>query len=314
MLRKLCVGMNYRRKLILSFFHTHSQNSKTFAQTINLKNNKYLTILMKLNIAVCQFKIKEHNPKKNIERAEQFIKKASGKADIIVFPEYFINDSCKNNKFVDRKRKFVKHFQHLAKKYNIDIVPGSIIEEEKKKNKSKIFNATYYIDSNGKIKAEYKKVNLWYSERRHVKPGRNICVIDTKFGKIGLIICWDLEFPEVFRKMDRQNVKIVICTSYWCFGDAGKGLKYDHNSEIKMVDSLCVDRAFENEIILVYCNSAGNKQIGSIGHSQITEPFKGVIKKFNHNREGMFIQKINTEILKDAESVYKIRRELKKKK
>src|SRR3989344_3364866 len=105
MLRKLCVGMNYRRKLILSFFHTHSQNSKTFAQTINLKNNKNLYTLMKLKIAVCQFKSKEDDPKNNIKRAERFIKKASGKADIIVFPENFINDSCKHNKFVDKNRK-----------------------------------------------------------------------------------------------------------------------------------------------------------------------------------------------------------------
>ena len=116
--------------------------------------------------------------------------------------------------------------------------------------------------------------------------------------------------------MAKKGVNIVICPSFWCYGDAGNGIKYDANSETKLVDSLCVGRAFENEIIFVYCNAAGKLQLDKfqdtlIGHSQIAVPFKGAIKKLDHNKEEMFIQEVDTAILKDAERVYKIRNDLK---
>jgi len=124
-------------------------------------------------------------------------------------------------------------------------------------------------------------------------------------------------FPEIFRKMVRLGVNILICPSYWTFEDASVGLKYDKNSDAKLVDALCIGRAFENEIIIVYCNPAGNlilpKLRGKLlGHSQIAVPFMGAIKKLEHNREEMFIQEVDTAILKDAEKAYKIRNDLKK--
>ena len=116
--------------------------------------------------------------------------------------------------------------------------------------------------------------------------------------------------------MVRRGANIVICPSYWCVKDAGIGIKHDSNAEIKSVDSLCTARAFENEIILVYCNAAGKLKLDKfeddlIGHSQIAVPFKGCIKKLEHNKEEMFIQEIDTAILNDAERAYRIRKDLK---
>jgi len=272
---------------------------------------------MRCKIAVVQFEAKDSSYEKNLERAESFVKKAvKKKADLIIFPENFLSHPLhKKGDFIDSKFVARKFFQNLAKKYSIDIVTGSVIEKNFFGRK---YNVSYYINSEGKIKCRYKKIHLWDIEKRSLKRGDKTKVFDTKFGKIGLIICWDLAFPEVFEKMVKKNVEIVICPAHWCFGDAGVGLKYAHDSEIKFVDSLCVERAFENEIILIFCNTAGRFKIGkkwdiSIGHSQITEPFKGAIKKLNHNRESMFIQKINTNILKDSERAYEIRQDLKRK-
>jgi predicted amidohydrolase len=269
---------------------------------------------MKINIAVVQFKINQFLPETNLKKAEIFIKKAADQnAKIIVFPEDFITGpTMGNDEFVDHKRLFVAYFQKLAKKYKIDIVPGSIIEKEN----TGIYNVTYYIDSKGKIKSRYKKINLWLPERKYLTPGNQISVFNTKYGKIGLIICWDLIFPEIFRKMVKKGANIIICPSHWSAGDAGKGIKEDANAEIKSVDSICVARAFENEIIFVFCNAAGEFKYNKIkdsliGHSQITIPFKGAIKKLSHNKEEMFIQEIDTNILKIAETAYKIRKDLK---
>lgn len=274
---------------------------------------------MKLRIAVVQFEIKQYSPSKNLKKAEEFIKEASdSKANIIVFPEDFVTGPIRFMRdLVDTNCHYENYFQKLAKKYKIDIVPGSFIDKDKYGS----FNVTRYIDSSGKIKSKYKKVNLWIPERKWLTPGDKICVFNTKYGKIGLLICWDLIFPEMFRKMAKMGVKIVICPSYWCSDDAGNVVKYNKNAEINLVDSLCSARAFENGIVFVYCNAAGKMNLGKrgydkkstlIGHSQITVPFRGVLKKLEHNKEEMFIEDIDTSILNIHEQSYKIRKDLKK--
>lgn len=269
---------------------------------------------MKFNIAVVQFAIKQFSPIDNLKKAEKFIKKASKKASVIVFPEDFITGPILgNSKFVDFNKKYSKHFQKLAKQYSIDIVTGSFIEGDGKD----WFNTTYYIDAKGKIKGRYRKINLWHPERRYLKPGNLINIFHTKYGKTGLIICWDLIYPEVFREMVKKGVKIVYCPSFWTKQDAGIGMKYDKDAEIKSVNSLCTTRAFENEIVLVYVNAAEKIKTGKIsddliGQSQITVPFKGVLKKLEHNKEQMFIQEVDSAIIEDAEKEYKIRKDLQK--
>ena len=115
--------------------------------------------------------------------------------------------------------------------------------------------------------------------------------------------------------MVQAEVSIVICPSYWCFEDAGVGVKHDANAEVKLVNALCVTRAFENELVLVYANAADGEKGARmeehlIGRSQITVPFKGAVSLLEHNQEAMFVQEIDTAILQDAEQAYEIRKDL----
>lgn len=268
---------------------------------------------MKFKIAVVQFEIQHYQPEENLKKAEIFIEKASEKnADVIVFPEDFITGPLiKRLEYADSVGKYKDFFQNLAVKYKIDIIPGTFIE----KVNGTLFNTAYYIDGKGRIKGIYRKTNLWLPERSYIVPGNYMSVFNTKFGKAGLIICWDLMFPEIFRRMVNKGVKIVYCPSYWCIKDTGIGYKHDAESEIKSVRSLCISRAFENGIVLVYANAAGKLQVGKInddliGQSQITVPFKGSVNLIQHNGEEMFIQEVDTNLLKDAERAYKIREDL----
>ncbi|MBI4016416.1 MAG: carbon-nitrogen hydrolase family protein [Candidatus Aenigmarchaeota archaeon] len=269
----------------------------------------------KLKIAVVQFEIKQFAPEENLAKAEKYIRKAADAgADIIVFPEDFtVGPLFGRKEFVDFDGKYRQYFQQLAREHNINIVTGSFAEGDK----LGWYNTTYYIESKGEIKGRYRKVNLWLPERRELSYGNELCVFNTKFGKIGLIICWDLIFPEMFRRMVVRGVNIVICTSYWGMKDAPIGLKWSKDAEIKTVNSLCSSRAFENEIVLVYCNAAGKYQYKGIdyplmGQSQICVPFIGAIKRLDHNKEEMFVAEVDTAVLKDAERAYRIRSDLKK--
>ncbi len=267
---------------------------------------------MELTIAVVQFDIKQFAPEENLKKAEQYIRQVAGQAHIIVFPEDFVTGPLNgNNRYADYEGHYVQHFQRLAATYAIDIVPGSIIEGDG----DLLYNTTYYIDKTGNIRGKYRKVNLWLPERSYITAGNEMPVFETSYGKVGLIICWDLMFPEIFRSMVQQGVEIVICPSYWCYEDAGIGMMHDANSEVKLVNALCVARAFENEVILVYANAAGREIFDDIeetliGRSQITMPFKGAVKLLDHNREELFLQTVDTAILHDAEQAYEIRSDL----
>ncbi len=268
---------------------------------------------MRLNIAVVQFASTQWQPQVNLIKAEQFVQAAASQhAQLIVFPEDIITGPLSGrSEFADYERRYIRHFQRLAASYALDIVPGSIIEG----HSGNIYNTTYYIDKAGEIKGRYEKINLWLEERSYITPGNELAVFQTPYGRVGLIICWDLIFPEVFRRMLRQDVDIVICPSYWCFEDAGPGLKHDATAEIKLVNALCVTRAFENEVILVYANAAKSglsegREEHLIGRSQLTVPFKGALSLLDHNQEAMFVQEVDTAILRDAEQAYEIRSDL----
>lgn len=273
---------------------------------------------MKLKIAVVQFKINQYQPEKNLQKMEDFVKQVSNKADIIIFPEDFLSGGLNDTEIVklaDSEGKYKSIFQKLAKKYNIDIVAGSIIE----KNRIGNFNVCYYIDSTGKIRGKYEKVNLWLTERKRIVPGNKVCVFNTRFGKVGLAICWDLMFPEIFRRMAKKGANIVFCPSLWYkHEDFPAYTKYNKDAERDHVNALCKVRAVENNLILIYANAIGNLKTSggdfdeAIGHSQITAPIQGVLKNLGYKEEKMFIQEVDTSILRDTEKGYKIRDDLKK--
>lgn len=267
---------------------------------------------MKFMVAVVQFGVKHFDIDYNLRKAETFVKKAASKhANVIVFPEDFLTGPVRGRKeFVDFKSNYVKHFRELAKKYTIDIVAGTWIVGTRRG----WYNTCHYIDSNGKARGMYRKINLWLTERWYLAYGNKVCVFNTKYGKVGLAICWDLAFPEIFRKLAKMGVKIVYCPSLWYLTEKGK--VYEDYAENRHVDALCTARAFEDDIILVYCGAVGRIQNGrytelALGRSQITAPLIGPLKKLEHNKEEMFIQEIDTEILERAERAYKIRKDLK---
>ena len=270
---------------------------------------------MQLRVAVVQSEISQFTPQENLTKAEQFIQRAVlSAADLIVFPEDFLVGPLNGRAdLADFDQSYVKHFQQLASQYHIDIVPGSIIEGDE----SGLYNTAYYIDRSGDILGRYRKVNLWLPERSYVTPGNDITVFATRFGKVGLIICWDLMFPEIFRAMVKEGVEIVICPSYWCLEDAGNGQQFNPHAEVMLVNALCIARAFEHEIVLVYANAAGKTNLDGnkytlIGQSQVTVPFKGPLDIVMHNDEAMFVQEVDTAILAIAEESYEIRSDLQK--
>jgi len=270
---------------------------------------------MQITIAVVQFAIAQFEPDTNLARMERFLQEAVARqADLVIFPEDAVLGPLNGRAdLADFEQRYARAFQQLAARYHVDLVPGSFIEGEE----SGLYNTTCYIDHHGEILGRYRKVHLWLPERSYLDPGRETVVCQTRFGRVGLAICWDLAFPEHFRALLAREAELVLCPSYWCYEDAGPGLGYNPQAEILFVDALCTARAFEQEIILVYANAAGELDLDGahatlIGHSQITVPFQGALSRCEHNRETLIVQTVETDLLAKAEVAYEIRQDLRK--
>lgn len=150
-------------------------------------------------------------------------------------------------------KTYVEKYQALAKECNICIVPGTIVQtnddvpapspapqptssadpssltppdavasntggvSDYSSTPNYLSNVAYFIDNKGDILGSYTKKNLWGpTERNHLtSSGREPHpAIDTPLGKVGLLICWDLAFPEAFRELISQGVKMIILPTF----------------------------------------------------------------------------------------------------
>lgn len=105
----------------------------------------------------------------------------------------------------------VQRLQKLAKKYKVDLVPGTLMERDPADDN--VYNTAYYIDQSGEILLSYRKVHLWHSERTYITKGEgDFRVVKNRFGiNVGMCICWDMAFPEVFRELSlKNNAQLII--------------------------------------------------------------------------------------------------------
>lgn len=141
-------------------------------------------------------------------------------------------------------------------------------------------------------------------------------MIETPLGKVGLLACWDLIFPEAFREMIARGAKLIILPSYWTMAEASApGLKYNPKCEQLVLNSMVTARCFENTCAVIFVNS-GNASPRcedieniSIGESQVTVPFIGPLGKLE-DEEGMIVTDLDMQIMDDAEENYKVRGDL----
>ena len=202
------------------------------------------------------------DPGRNLRKAELFVKREATKADLIVFPEYFLESSAED------APKIIRRFRELARENKVDIVPGSMLT----KRGGRLYNTSHYIDSAGRILSRYDKATPWKTEK--VTPGRFPIPFRTRFGRTALIVCWDLANPLISAHLSKQGVDLIICPSSWWEGGE---FKPERKFAGGFVDSLCISRSYENQAWLAYANKAGIIHLKgfsdpSAGRTQIVEP------------------------------------------
>lgn len=243
---------------------------------------------MSFTLALVQFLIEPGAPLKNLARMEEFTAQAKAKgADLVVFPEDAVCGPLSGQTgFVALSDAYLARMQALAIKHQVDLVPGTWTVAED----GALYNQAHYITAQGLVAGSYRKIHLWETESAALAPGTVASVFTTRFGRVGLSICWDIAFPELFAAMNAQGVQLILSPSYWSFPQDGPEGTVKMQDEIHLIDSLCTTRAFENNVVFAYCNAAGVLEQGGVksvlsGRSQVTDPLKKVIAQCEGNRE-----------------------------
>ncbi len=226
--------------------------------------------------------------KDNLKRSEKLIKKAvSQKANLIITPEVSSKFSLNKKKLLQvattmNKDSYLLGIKRLAKKYKKWILIGSLII----KNKKKLLNRSVLINDKGKIKTFYDKIHMYdaklsksekYFESKTFKAGKNIKVVSLPWGKLGLSICYDLRFPNMYRKMSKKGAIFLSIPS--AFTET-TGRRHWH--------TLLKARAIENFSYVFAPGQAGKHCNGrkTYGHSLIVSPDGKILKELG-KREGV---------------------------
>ena len=232
--------------------------------------------------------------KSNLERSERLIKKAvSQKANLIITPEVSSKFSLNKKKLLEvattmNNDSYLLGIKKLAKKYKKWILIGSLII----KNKKKLLNRSVLINDKGNIVTFYDKIHMYdaklsksekYFESKIFKAGKNIKVVKLPWGKLGLSICYDLRFPNMYRKMSKKGAIFLSIPS--AFTET-TGKRHWH--------TLLKARAIENFSYVFAPGQAGKHCNGrkTYGHSMIVSPDGKILKELG-KREGVITAAID---------------------
>ncbi len=268
-------------------------------------------------ITINQLLPKSNDPEANFWAMEEAVKenKATG-AVLSIFPEDFLYGVLRQRQQLtsagEAFETWVSRFRALAKKYGIDLIPGTSPSYEN----GKIHNSAVYINSLGEVLAQYSKCNLWLAERDEYAPSLDPPeVFETMLGNTAIIICWDILDHMLFRAAVRGGVKTIICLAFWSSNQnedlalkRGRINKKEWGySDSNFLRNLVQLRAVEYGITMIFANFGGTHRYQgltgevmeskSAGQSQFTTPRHSQRDSILNSRPGILSVDINVEKL-----------------
>ncbi len=156
-----------------------------------------------------------------------------------------------------------------------------------------MYNSMELLDREGKLVYNYRKVHPFAAENVWCQKGSEFKAVDTDFGKVGMMICYDTVFPEAARTLALQGAELILISTNW-----EKPYSYDW-------DLVTAARAYDNVIPLAAANRVGQDVSTSFfGHSMILDPLGRPLEKIEEEIEGYVWHEIDLEIATDLRNHY----------
>ncbi len=247
----------------------------------------------KVKVAMAQMTSKLGDIEYNLKKAEDFIKQAAAKgADIICFPELFAtgyNMNILKDNIIDLSRKYYQiifnRMSQLAKNNQIYLITSfvELIDDEKPYITAIIF------DRDGRKVGSFYKTHLFNLEKKYFEKGREYPVFDVDFGKVGILICYDIGFPEAARTLCLKGAEIIFVPSAWRI--------QDENAWMLNIPS----RALENQLFTVGVNRSGREgDLHLFGRSMVCNPMGEIVFQMDYDDDKVSIYDIDLDEIKKS--------------
>jgi predicted amidohydrolase len=204
----------------------------------------------RLTLHLLQFSSIFGEPLKTLRRLQHMLGDFTpGRGEWLVMPEMWPSGLKPGD---HKKQKVENAFCfHWLKNYarkNHCYLAGSMLEMPK----NRAYNSAYLINPDGKLLTRYRKIHLFrlMQEHRRMTAGREVQVCRLPWGRVGLAICFDLRFPELFRKMSEKGAKMMVIPSAW------------PRERIDHMLALAKARAIENQCFVAVANKNGKETTG----------------------------------------------------
>lgn len=221
----------------------------------------------------------------NVRTVKTYLEKIKDEnPDFVILPEMFCCPYQTENFPIYAEKEGGPVWQQLsgyAKQYGIYLIGGSMPEKDAEGN---VYNTSYIFDREGKQIGKHRKVHLFdidvkggqtFKESDTLTAGDSDTVFDTEFGKIGVMLCFDIRFPELSRMMVNDGAKVIFVPAAFNMttGPAHWELSFR-------------TRALDNQIYIVGCAPARDVSAGYIswGHSIVTDPWGRVIDMLDEKK------------------------------
>ncbi len=221
-----------------------------------------------MEVASIQMGVVEDNKTGAIDQAVERIRQCRG-ADLIVLPELWNIGFMSFDQYYPQAEKedgpTLTAMQSMAREMGSYVHTGSFVLQDG----DAYYNASYLLSPQGEILGSYRKIHLFAfnsREKQLLSPGDQISVVPTALGTFGMATCFDLRFPELFRRMVKQGVEVFLICSAWPYP------RLEHWQIFNRA------RAIENQCALISANSVGpNREATLVGHSLIVDAWGTVM-------------------------------------
>ncbi|MBP5153979.1 MAG: carbon-nitrogen family hydrolase [Lachnospiraceae bacterium] len=222
-----------------------------------------------MNITCIQMDMELGRPDENFSLAARLIREAAAAGpDVIVLPEtwntgFFPREDLET--YCDRDARRVKReIGALAAELGVNIAAGSVANLRN----GKVYNTACIFDRTGQCIAEYDKTHLFTPMQEHVffEKGGRLCLFELDGMRCGILICYDIRFPELTRTLALGGMDVLFVVSQWPL------------VRIPHLKTLAKARAIENQMFVAVCNSCGRAD-GTVygGGSVIYDPWGTVL-------------------------------------
>lgn len=235
----------------------------------------------RLRVSLIQMDISLGRPDDNFAKLSLLLDKAINdveKPDVILFPEMWntgysleqINELADENG--ERTKRFIAEF---CRKHQVHIIAGSIAQ----KQGTEVRNTIYVFNRDGEITADYSKIHLFrlMDEEKYLVCGNQIGHMEIEGNPAGVMICYDIRFPELARTMALNGAKVMFVPAEW------------PHPRMHHWRTLLMARAIENQMFVVACNRVGvSGTTEFFGHSLVIDPWGEIIAEGGEEEQIIF--------------------------